>query len=126
MKTNLIWWYIIHGGTNDISLNKVHTLRPHNLPMEITDIYNICKSFGIARIANSSILPRKDLECLKRIDETNNYLKDLCGFYSFSFIDNSSITESNSDRDEIHLNKVGSCLLGQNLLVILINLFHMM
>ena len=54
------------------------------------------------------------VECQKRIDETNDYLKDLCGFYGFSFIDNSSITENYLHHNEIHLNKVGSFLLGQN------------
>ena len=78
---------------------------------KLIDIGNVCKSFGVKKIAISSILPRKDQECRKRIDETNNYLKDLCGFYGFSFIDNSSIIENH---DEIHLNKVGSFLLGQN------------
>ena len=41
------------------------------------DIGNVCKSFGVKKIAISSILPRKDQECQKRIDEANNYLKDL-------------------------------------------------
>ena len=116
---------IIHGGTNDFSSNKLHITRPHDLAKKLIDIGNVCKSFGVKKIASSSILPRKDQECQKRIDETNNYLKDLCGFYGFSFIDNSSITENYLHYDEIHLNKVGSFLLDQILLVILINLFDM-
>ena len=66
------------------------------------------------KLAISSILPRKDPDCQKRIDETNNYLKDFCGYYGFSFIDNSNITEDFLHHDEPHLNKVGSFLLGQN------------
>ena len=53
-------------------------------------------------------------ELQKRVGETNNYLKDLCGFYGLSFIDNSSITEKYLHHDEIHLNKSGSFLLNQN------------
>ena len=105
---------IIHGGTNDFSSNKLHITRPHDLAKKLIDIGNVCKSFGVKKIAVSSILPRKDQECQKRIDETHNYLKDICGFYGFSFIDNSSITENYLHHDEIHLNKVGSFLLGQN------------
>ena len=84
---------IIHGGTNDITESKLHTTRPHDLAIKILDIGNTCKSFSIKSIA-ISILPRKDQECQKHIDETNSYLKDLCGFYGFY--------------------KVGSFLLGQN------------
>ena len=105
---------IIHGGTNDFSSNKLHITRPHDLAKKLIDIGNVCKSFGVKKIAISSILPRKDQESQKCIDETNNYLKDLYGFYGFSFIDNSSITENYLHHDEIHLNKVGSFLLGQN------------
>ena len=105
---------IIHGGTIYITHNKLHTTRPHDLASKIIDIGNVCKSFGITKIEISSILPRKDQECRKRIDETNNYLKDFSGFYGFSFIDNSNITEHFLHHDELHLNKVGSFLLGQN------------
>ena len=77
-------------------------------------IFNVYKSFGIAKIAISSILPCKDLEFQKRVVETNNYLKDLCDFYGFPFIDNSNITENHLHHDEIHLNKTGLFLLGQN------------
>ena len=59
-------------------------------------------------------MPRKDLELQKRVVEANNHLKDLCGSYGFSFIDNSNIAENYSHHNEVHLNKVGSFLLGQN------------
>ena len=83
------------------------------MAIKIIDIGNTCKSFRIKSIATSSILPQKDQECQKRIDETNSYLKDLCGFYGFSFID-SNINENFLHHNELHLNKVGSFLLGQN------------
>ena len=105
---------IIHCGANDISHKKRNTTRPHDLAKKIIDISNFCKSFRIAKIAISSILPRKSLELQKRVVKANNYLKDLCGFYGFSFIDNSNITENYLHHDEIHLNKVGTFLLGQN------------
>ena len=66
------------------------------------------------KIPVSSVLPRRDLELQERVVETNNYLKDLYSFYGFSFIDNSSITENYLRHDKIHLNKLGSFLLGQN------------
>ena len=95
---------IIHGGTNYITESKLHTTRPHDLAIKIIDIGNTCMSFGIKSIAISSILPRKDQECQKRIDETNSYLlKDLCGFYGFSFIDNSNINEIFLHRDEFYI-----------------------
>ena len=60
-------------------------------------------------------MPHRDIEFQKRVVETNNYLKDLSGFYGFSFTDNSNITENYLHYDEILcLNKVGSFLLGQN------------
>ena len=72
------------------------------------DIIYIYKSFAISKIAISSVFPRTDLELQKRVDKTNNYLKDLCGFYGFSFIDNSDITVNYLHHGEIHLNKAGS------------------
>ena len=99
---------------NDISQSKFHTTRPHDLASKIIEIGHVCRSFGISKVAISSILSRKDQECQKRIDEANNYLQDFCGFYGFSFIDNSNITEDFLHDDELHLNKVGSFLLGQN------------
>ena len=59
---------------------------------KLINIITICKSCGIAKVAIFSVLPCKDLDT-KSVDETNNYLKDLCGFYGFPFIDNSNITE---------------------------------
>ena len=105
---------IIHGGKNGISLNRRHTARPQDLAKKIIDISNVYKSFCIAKTTISSVLPRKDLELQKRVYETNIYLKDLCGFYGFSFIDESHITEDYLNYDQIHLNKVCSFLLGQN------------
>ena len=99
---------IIHGNTNNISHNKLHTTQPHDVAKLIIDISNVCKSFGIVKIAISSILQGKDLELQKRVVEANNYLKDLCSFYDFPFIENYL------DHDEIHLNKAGSFLLSQN------------
>ena len=81
---------------------------------KIINISNVRKWFGIAKIATFSVLPHKDLELQKCAVETNNYLKDLYGFYSFLFIKNSNITENYLHHDEIHLTKVGSFLLGQN------------
>ena len=106
--------FIIHGGTNDLSQNKLHTTLPHDLAKKIIDTSNVCKSFSITKIVFSSVLPHKDLELQKRVNETNNYLEDLCGFYGFSFIDNSNMTENYLNHDEIHLNKVGSFSVGQN------------
>ena len=105
---------IVHGGMNDISRNKLHTTWPHDLAKKKINISNVWKSFGIAKITISSVLPQKDLELQKHVFERNNYLKDLCGFYGFSFINNGNITENYLHHDEIHLNKVGSFLLGQN------------
>ena len=105
---------IVHGGMNDISCNKLHTTWPHDLAKKKINISNVCKSFGIAKITISSVLPQKDLELQKHVFERNNYLKDLCGFYGFSFINNGNITENYLHHDEMHLNKVGSFLLGQN------------
>ena len=105
---------IIHGGTNDISQSKFHTTQPHNLASKIIEISHVCRSFGISKVAISSILPHKDQECQKRIDEANNYLQDFCGFYGFLFIDNSNITEDFLHIDELNLNQVGSFLLALN------------
>ena len=77
---------IIHGGTNDFSSYKLHITQPHDLAKKLIDIGNVCKSFGVKKIAISSILPHKDQECQKCIDQTNNYLKDLCGFMVFHLL----------------------------------------
>ena len=46
-----------------ISHDILHTTLPHDSAI---DIVNVCKSFVIARIEISSILPQRDLECQKR------------------------------------------------------------
>ena len=71
---------------NDISRNKFHTTRPLDLEKKILDISNAFKSFGIAKIALSSVFSGKDLELKKRVVETNGYLIDLCGFHGCSVI----------------------------------------
>ena len=48
---------IIQGGTNNIAHNKLHTTQPHDLARKIINISKVCKSFGIAKIAISSVLP---------------------------------------------------------------------
>ena len=53
-------------------------------------------------------------QCQKRIDRANNYLKKLCVFYGFLFVDNSNITENYLHHDEAHLSIVGSFSLGQS------------
>ena len=61
---------IIHGSTDNISHNKLHTTRPHGLAKKIINISNVYKSLGNAKIAVSSILPRKDLDLQKRVVQT--------------------------------------------------------
>lgn len=70
---------IIFDDTSNISLSKLHTTWPHDLAIKIINIGNVCKSFGMARIAISSILPPKDLKHKKLTDE-KNFLRDLRGF----------------------------------------------
>ena len=60
---------IIFDDTSNISLSKFHTTWPHDLAIKIINIGNVCKSFGMARIAISSILPPKDLKHKKLTDE---------------------------------------------------------
>lgn len=60
---------IIFDDTSNISLSKLHTTWPHDLAIKIINIGNVCKSFGMAKIAISSILPPKDLKHKKLTDE---------------------------------------------------------
>ena len=71
---------IIYGGTNEISHSKLHTIQPHDLAKKIINISNVCKSFGIASVAISSIFPHKDLELLKHGIKDENTLYNLSSF----------------------------------------------
>lgn len=105
---------IIHAGTNDISERKLNITRPYDLATKIVEIGKVSRLFGVEKIAISSILPQNNTDCQAIIDETNDFLKDLCGFNNFSFIDNANINNTFLHLDEIHLNKVGSFMLGKN------------
>jgi len=105
---------IIHAGTNDISPNTIHIVRPFDLAEQILNVGKVCKSFGVDDIFISSILPRKDVECKQLILEVNDALKNMCNFNGFKFISNNNINDSFLHGDDIHLNSVGSHLLATN------------
>jgi len=66
---------VIHAGTNDIvDGNCVNIVRPLELSKNIIEIGKLCKDFGVKHIAISGILPRKDVESQKIIDEVNSSL----------------------------------------------------
>ena len=75
---------IIHGGTNNISQSKLYTTWPLDLEKKIISVSNVCKSFDIAKIVISSVLPRKDLSYIND-DATNNYLKELWFLWFFIY-----------------------------------------
>ena len=77
---------IIHACTNDISHNKLHTTRPHDLTKKIIDISNVRKSCGFAKIEVSSVFPRKDLDLQKRVAATNKYLKVFIVFHLLAIV----------------------------------------
>ena len=50
---------VIHIGSNDITKTNYKTMNVQDLAIRITDIGLKCKSYGVSRIAISSILPRR-------------------------------------------------------------------
>jgi len=107
---------IIHVGTNDINTRTINSVPPIDVANNIITIGKRCKSFGIKCIVFSSILPRKDKKFQKYINEVNEHVKNICDFNSFLYIDNSNINEDYLHSDDIHLNTVGSYILGENII----------
>jgi len=60
---------IIHVGTNDINEKTISSTLPIEIAKRIINIGNTCKRFGIRNVAYSSILPRKDQQCQKVLNE---------------------------------------------------------
>ena len=105
---------VIVAGGNDICTWKSTTLEVAN---DIIEAGVICKREGALKVFISSILPRTDLYYLRRRNEINKLLVNLCDVNGFNFInnDNINIREHIFD-DGVHLNKAGSKLLRDNLL----------
>ena len=114
LHENLPEIVIIHSGTNDINENLIHITRPDELARTVVNIAKTCKNFGVTNIGVSSILPQRNQNVCKIIQETNDLLKSMCDFNNFTFIDNSNKNENFLSPDNIHLSDVGSRFLEAN------------
>lgn len=109
---------VIHAGTNDIvDGNCVNIVRPLELSKNIIEIGKLCKDFGVKHIAISGILPRKDVESQKIIDEVNSSLDSMCQFYNFTFLNPvHNINNKFLAPDGTHLSDIGTRFLGDNII----------
>ena len=79
----------------------------------------ICAESG-AKVGISSILPRADFYQQLNRHEINTLLRGMCASNNFEFIDNSNIVLSKHILpDGVHLNRAGTKLFSENLLVYL-------
>jgi len=106
---------IIHCGTNDVNDKTIYTTPPIDIANRILEIGNTCKEFGVKNVAFSSILPRKDANIQRIINETNDHLQNVCAFNQFGFVSNGNINEDFLHSDGTHLNAIGSHLPAGNL-----------
>ena len=66
---------VIHIGSNDISKAKYKTMNIQDLAQRIIDVGLKCKSYGVSRIAISSILTRSSAQLNQVIGKVNDLLK---------------------------------------------------
>ena len=86
-----------------------------DLAQQITDIGLKCKSYGVSRIAISSILTRSSAQLNQVTGKVSN-LKSLCVTNGFNYISNEIIDHRMLWKDGIHLTDDGAKILAANVL----------
>ena len=102
---------IIHAGTNDLTsgINSLNSVK------EI--VKEVKQASANTKVAFSSLILRKDKKDLdKRVQDTNNRLKNYCAQTNIDYIDNNNIKEEHLRNKKLHLNKRGSPVFANNLL----------
>ena len=87
-----------------------------DLAQGIIDIGLKCKSYGIGRIAISSILTRSSAQLNQVIGKINDLLKSLCVTNGFHYISNKMIDHRMLWKDGICLTDDGTKILAANVL----------
>ena len=109
---------VIYIGSNDITKTNYKKMEVQDLGQQITDIGLKCKSYGVSRIAISSILTRNSahLEKLNKcsIGKVNDLLKSLCVTNGFHDTSNEMIDHRMLWKDGIHLTNDGTKILVAN------------
>ena len=105
---------LVHVGTNDLTNNV-------NLLNSVKKMVNKVKnSSPNTKLVFSSVILRKDKKDIsKKVDETNQRLKNDCKQKNIDFVDNSNIMEEHLGSKNLHLNKRGNSILAKNLLTFL-------
>ena len=109
---------IFQGGGNDLSstMKAVKPTSLTNIANHIIGAGHIVARTG-AKVAISSVLPRRDFHLQLKRKELNDILRGLCALHNFVFIENSNIVLSKHILpDGVHLNEAGTSLFSQNLL----------
>ena len=103
---------INHAGSNDLT----NDVNPLNNIKKIVKMVN--SEAPDCKVTFSGIMIRKDRKDVteKRINESNNHLKNYCEQNNCGFIDNSNIEESFLSQKKLHMSKKGSSILAKNIL----------
>ena len=98
---------IINAGTNSSNKNDLFKIAD-----DISNIANICRSYGVNDVYVSSITYRRQYQ--KLITDLNNILRSKQLSHDFILIENDNISAKHIWRDKIHLNELGSVALANN------------
>ena len=80
-------------------------------------VKNVKNSSLNTKLVFSSVILRKHKKDIsKKIDETNQRLKNYCKQENIDFVDNSNITEEHLGNKKLHLKKRGNSILAKNIL----------
>ena len=102
---------IINAGTNNFTKKRQS---PEETAEEIIEIVKTCLHGGVKDIFVSSITCRPSYQT--QINQVNKLLQYYAGAYNYKFIDNACIRSAHLQRDGVHLNKEGICILAKNFL----------
>ena len=102
---------IIHAGTNDLT-NGINSL---NSVKKI--VKKVKQASANTKVVFSSLITRKDKKDLdKKVQDTNNTLKNYCAQTNNDYIDNNNIKEEHLGNKKSHLNKRCNTVFANNLL----------
>ena len=105
---------IILAGGNDLSNEHTAILDVAN---NIIEAGVNCRKYGSSKVIISGVLPREDFYYQLRRHELNKLLRGLCELNNFTYMDQGNIVLSDHICwDGVHLNKMGTNVLRQNLL----------
>ena len=105
---------IIHAGTNDLTngINSLNSVKKN--------VKKVKQASANTKVVFSSLITRKDkIDLDKKVQDTNNRLKNYCAQTNIDFIDNNNIKQEHLGNKKLHLNKRGNTVFANSLLMYL-------